>query len=92
MEARSTYLGFGEGSTQGDIDAAYSSWESMASLNHMGNIGWSLVYAFSLVDAVIYAKRGPSQGASFREKSPPLQVGFLPQGGAYGATLRLMEF
>jgi tetratricopeptide (TPR) repeat protein len=87
--ARQKYLGLDATASQADFDAAYGTWDSMANLNHIFYVGFGVVYAFTLVDAVFNGKRSPVT-ASFEEKAPALQLGALPEG--MGAKLRLLEF
>jgi len=83
--AREKYLSLDATATQADFDSAYGTWDSMANINHITNIGWGVVYAFTLVDAVVSAKRQPLNKAMFEEKAPALQFGYLPKSGALGA-------
>ena len=89
--ARQTYLGLGASASQADFDSSYSTWETMANINHITNIGWGVVYAFTLVDAAMNGKRQPLNKAMFQEKAPAFQMTALPSGGV-GAKMRLLEF
>jgi tetratricopeptide (TPR) repeat protein len=89
--ARQTYLGLGSSASQGDFDSAYNTWDQMANLNHIFYIGFGVVYAFTLVDAIVNGKRQVTN-AMFEEKPPAFQVTAMPDGRGFGAKYRLLEF
>jgi tetratricopeptide (TPR) repeat protein len=87
--AEATYESTGAG---GDFDDPYNTWAEMANLNHIFYIGFGVVYAFTLVDAIFNGKREPLTTAA-NELNQPLQVGAIPElDGAYGAKYRLLQF
>jgi tetratricopeptide (TPR) repeat protein len=90
--ARTTYESLGAGASQSAFDSSYNTWDEMANLNHIFNIAWGVVYAFTLVDAVVSAKRHPITKAMFEEKPPALQLGMVPHTDALGIKYRLLEF
>ena len=87
--ARATYEGLSDPSA--DYDTPYKTWESMASINHIFALTFLAAYTFNLVDAILDAKPATHAiGMGFEEK--PVEVGFIPETGGFGAKVRLLQF
>lgn len=89
--ARKKYEGFGAGTPAADFDAAYGTWESMASLNNTLAISFLALYTFNLVDAVISAKPSTRAVGLAPGEVPPVQLGLL-DNGLIGAKTTLLSF
>lgn len=76
MSARSQYLS--ANSPGADYDTPYSTWESMATMNHYFSIGMTLAYSYTLIDAIWNAGHSSPMGALPREL--PVQVASDGQG------------
>ena len=66
--------------TQDQFDSAYNTWETMASINHISFIGHSVLYTFTLIDAIWSAKRKPSAQAFGPVEKPRLEMALGDQG------------
>ncbi len=75
--ARTKYMSLTSASD--DYDTPYNTWESMANLNHIFYIGFGLAYTFTLIDAIMGAKRLPKHRPSLFEEKPAqaLQLGMV---------------
>lgn len=89
--ARKEYEGFGPGTEASKFDTAYSTWESMATLNNTLAISFMALYTFNLVDAVISAKPATRAVGLLPGETPPVQLGLLDDG-RIGAKFRLLTF
>ncbi len=90
--ARSKYQSLGPGTAVSEFDAAYGTWESMASLNHTLAISFLALYSFNLVDAIISAKPATrAVGLLPGEEAPAVQLGLL-DNGSMGAKVQLLSF
>jgi tetratricopeptide (TPR) repeat protein len=55
-QAENKYLGLGPGLSQGAYNSPYDTWSEMANINHIAYIAFGLVYAYTLIDAVVNAR------------------------------------
>lgn len=89
--ARKQYEDYPAGTSQDQFDQAYSTWESMASLNNTLAISFLALYTFNLVDAVISAKPSTHAVGLLPGEEPPVMLGLL-DNGSFGAKVRLIQF
>jgi tetratricopeptide (TPR) repeat protein len=88
--AREKYNSLGSGASQSEFDDAYSTWESMANLNHIFFIGWGLAYTYNIIDAIVSAKS--TRVASLEPPvSSPVTLSLMDHGG-YRVDYKLLQF
>jgi tetratricopeptide (TPR) repeat protein len=55
-QAENSYLGLGSGLSQSAYNSPYDTWSDMAEINHIAYIAVGVVWAYSLIDAIVNAR------------------------------------